>query len=214
MRARRKPESSCSTLARASYDTRSGQRATRVAPTRTGRSPVAHAVQGSGESLARIIWRRSESVEIELTAKSAKGAAAVHRRRSAAAAHAERAAKTPPANAARLRDVARVDCLPAGLTDTRALLTALAQHLAFPGYFGFNSDALSDCLRDLHWLTQTRVVVRHADLPSLPEPELRTYLEVLQEAVASWQPGEAHSLHVVFPSNVGQRVTCLLTTDP
>lgn len=97
--------------------------------------------------------------------------------------------------------------LPAGLTDASALLHALAERLSFPGYFGFNWDALSDCLRDLHWLSNPRVVLLHADLPALPEPELRSYLEVLREAVESWQPGEPHSLHVIFPAALRQQVS-------
>jgi RNAse (barnase) inhibitor barstar len=101
--------------------------------------------------------------------------------------------------------------MPAGLTDASALLRALSEQLVFPAYFGFNWDALSDCMRDLHWLTNTRVVLLHADLPALPEPELRTYLEVLQQAVESWQPGESHSLYVVFPSAVRQRVSQLIS---
>lgn len=89
--------------------------------------------------------------------------------------------------------------IPAGLTSTQALLQALYDNLQLPGYFGFNWDALSDCLRDLHWIQQRRVVLRHSDLPGIPSVELRTYLEVLAEAKASWGSDEEHTLDVVFP---------------
>lgn len=105
---------------------------------------------------------------------------------------------------------ARVAQIPAGLTTTRALLDALYKELALPGYFGFNWNALSDCLRDLHWIAESSVVLCHGDLPPLPEAELRSYLEVLAEAVQSWQPGEPHSLQVVFPESVQERTAALL----
>ena len=89
--------------------------------------------------------------------------------------------------------------VPAGLADARALLAALSVALRLPGYFGFNWNALSDCLRDLSWIREQRVVLCHVDLPPLPEAELQLYLDVLAEAVRSWQPGEPHSLQVIFP---------------
>jgi RNAse (barnase) inhibitor barstar len=104
--------------------------------------------------------------------------------------------------------------VPPGLVGASALLHALSEQLDFPGYFGFNWDALSDCLRDLHWLSPSRVVLVHADMPSLPEAELRTYLKVLEQAVESWQPGEPYSLRVVFPDALRQPVTRLLAAPP
>jgi len=98
-----------------------------------------------------------------------------------------------------LRDNEFVATIPAGLKSADALLHALYERVHLPGYFGFNWDALSDCLRDLHWIENDRVVLLHADLPALPLTELRAYLDVLAECVTSWTAGEAHSLVVVFP---------------
>ena len=103
--------------------------------------------------------------------------------------------------------------LPAGIASTQSLLQVLYDVLQLPGYFGFNWDALSDCLRDFHWLKQHRVVLRHADLPPIPTEDLRTYLEVLAEAGRSWGPGEPHSLQVVFPASAQGAVTRLATTE-
>jgi hypothetical protein len=89
--------------------------------------------------------------------------------------------------------------LPRGIRSAAELLQAWYDHLELPGYFGFNWDALSDCLRDLHWVGERDVRVHHAELPALPEAELCTYLEVLAEAIASWVDGDAHRLHVSFP---------------
>lgn len=104
-----------------------------------------------------------------------------------------------------------VASLPMGIARSSALLEALYVELQLPGYFGFNWDALSDCLRDLHWMKQRTVVLRHGDLPHLPEAELRIYLDVLSEAVASWGAEEEHSLAVSFPRDVRrnlERVLC------
>jgi len=90
--------------------------------------------------------------------------------------------------------------IPAGLTNAEALLQSVYEQARLPGYFGLNWDALSDCLRDLHWVEYQEVILLHSDLPGLPPHDLRTYLEVLAECVASWAPGEEHSLKVIFPS--------------
>jgi hypothetical protein len=92
--------------------------------------------------------------------------------------------------------IARV---PAGISDRGALLEVLRSILRFPNYFGNNWDALADCLRDLSWIRQRRVVVLHDDIPPLHSSVVSTYLEVLADCVRDWKPGEGHELIVVFP---------------
>jgi hypothetical protein len=41
-----------------------------------------------------------------------------------------------------------------------ALLTALGEAFAFPGYYGHNYNALDECLRDLSWLPASGHVLR------------------------------------------------------
>lgn len=89
--------------------------------------------------------------------------------------------------------------IPLHVLTTPALLSALAAQLQLPSYFGHNWDALSDCLRDLHWVARRNVVLVHAEVPRLPAAELQRYLDVLAHAVASWQPDDAHALRVIFP---------------
>jgi len=81
---------------------------------------------------------------------------------------------------------------------TQQLFELLYRLLTLPGYFGFNWNALFDCLRDFHWIDQKVVVIVHDQLPELPPLDLRAYLEVLRDAVVDWKPGEAHLLQVVF----------------
>ncbi|UXC17244.1 barstar family protein [Comamonas squillarum] len=90
------------------------------------------------------------------------------------------------------------------------LLREIDQLFHFPGYFGFNWDALYDCLRDLSWITERQVVLMHAELPSIPEQELRIYLEVLRDAVLDWKDSDSHSLAVFFhPKDRGRIVELL-----
>ena len=91
------------------------------------------------------------------------------------------------------------------------LLKGFAVDLKFPEYFGLNWDALADCLRDLHWIIEKEVVLVHDELPSLDDQMLRTYLQILHEAVDSWKPDDDHSLRIVFPKGSESRVHDLLT---
>jgi RNAse (barnase) inhibitor barstar len=90
------------------------------------------------------------------------------------------------------------------------LLQALYQVLWLPGYFGFNWDALHDCLTDLFWIPERRVVLEHAGLPNIPEVELKIYLEILRDAVVDWEDGDDHCFEVVFNAQDRDRVIELL----
>lgn len=80
------------------------------------------------------------------------------------------------------------------------LLRSLYYLLWLPGYFGFNWDALYDCLRDLAWIPCRKVVLVHEALPNLPGEDLKIYLEVLRDSVLDWEGDQAHELEVFFRS--------------
>lgn len=96
--------------------------------------------------------------------------------------------------------------VPQGISDTKQLLDVLYRQLGVPGYFGFNWNALSDCLRDFHWVKQRNVVIIHQDVPALTGADLVTYAEVLDECVRSWKPSEEHRLVVVFPRSCRAKI--------
>lgn len=87
----------------------------------------------------------------------------------------------------------------ASIGDTKTLFDVLFHKMQLPGYFGFNWDALSDCLRDLSWIEQRRVIIVHHDVPHLTTEDLSTYLSVLEQGMESWKPSEDHQLVVAFP---------------
>jgi hypothetical protein len=70
--------------------------------------------------------------------------------------------------------------------------------LWFPGYFGFNWNALYDCLRDLDWISEHKVMIVHESLPCIPDSDLRIYLEVLKDCILDWVNDEKHQLEVYF----------------
>src|SRR5690348_10822899 len=80
------------------------------------------------------------------------------------------------------RGALRAD-IPSGITEPQQLMNALFDTLQLPGYFGFNWDALSDCLRDFHWLNVPRILIIHHDLPLVLQKDRLNYLEVLERAV-------------------------------
>jgi len=96
---------------------------------------------------------------------------------------------------------------------TQQLFELLCRLLTLPGYFGFNWNALFDCLRDFYWIDQKVIVIVHHQLPELPRSDLRTYLEVLRDAVVDWKPGEAHLLQVVFDEKDRIRVEAAMTGE-
>jgi hypothetical protein len=92
------------------------------------------------------------------------------------------------------------------------LLEALYYLLWLPGYFGFNWNALYECLRDFHWISEKRVVLVHNGLPKLPADELKIYLEVLRDVLLDGRDDESHQVEVVFPEEDQTKVLNLLST--
>lgn len=91
--------------------------------------------------------------------------------------------------------------VPRGIRSKEKLLAVLADKLRFPGYFGWNWDALEELLRDLSWLPSRQVVIVHADLPFGERSENRaTYLQILREAATHWDATEKGRLRLVLPS--------------
>lgn len=97
----------------------------------------------------------------------------------------------------------------AGVRGKEAVLEALARALAFPDWTGHNWDALDEQLRDLSWLEEQRVAILHEQLPHLGT-ELRTYLEILRDAVQEHAAAGDRVLEVVFPASTEKEIRRLL----
>jgi RNAse (barnase) inhibitor barstar len=93
------------------------------------------------------------------------------------------------------------------INSKQELFKELFDKLKLPDYFGFNWDALSDCLRDFNWIEQQRIVLVHDQVPSLDETSFRTYIRTLVYAIQDWKPGERHYFEVVFPKQAESQIT-------
>jgi RNAse (barnase) inhibitor barstar len=79
------------------------------------------------------------------------------------------------------------------------LLSELNKVLNFPDYFGYNWEALSDCLRDFSWIKEKGIALIHSEIPNLTNGELKVYIEIIYDAVQDWKVEEAHYLKIIFP---------------
>jgi len=73
-----------------------------------------------------------------------------------------------------------------GIVGPEALFEEYDRHFNFP-HFGFNWDALDECLRDLQWISQPQIIITHHTLPELAASDFNVYLEVLCDAIESWR---------------------------
>ena len=104
--------------------------------------------------------------------------------------------------------------LSAGITCKDQLLQLIYQSLNLPEYFGFNWDALCECLRDFHWIHEKHIILIHQAFPSFKEETLVVYLEILSEACLDWKASEDHRFEAVFPSAEEERISLLLAKKP
>lgn len=95
--------------------------------------------------------------------------------------------------------------VPAAARGKQKVLGVLASGLRFPSYFGWNWDALDECLRDLSWLAEVRkVAIVHDGVPFSPRAELFSlYCDLLAEAITAQRTAlEPRELKVVFPASI------------
>ncbi|MGW7522943.1 barstar family protein [Streptomyces sp. NPDC054783] len=75
------------------------------------------------------------------------------------------------------------------MRDSDGVFTQFYEALRLPDYFGWNWNALLDCLRDLHWLNAVHffLIIDDADAVLSEDPEERKILmRTLKNAVRFW----------------------------
>lgn len=90
------------------------------------------------------------------------------------------------------------------------LLKSFYYLLWFPGYFGFNWDALNDCLCDFSWIDSKKIAIIHERIPELPDEEKVIYLDILSHAILSWKEDNAHDFEVYFKQEDKKNIEKLL----
>ena len=92
------------------------------------------------------------------------------------------------------------------------LLDSLSQCLKFPSYFGFNWNALFDCVKDFHWIVEPVIVLVHENLPQLSECDSKIYLEILADAIDHWKSVNDHEFKVIFSKSDQPEVMRLMSS--
>ena len=89
--------------------------------------------------------------------------------------------------------------VPAGIEEKSTLLEWFRVNLRLPSYFGANWDALEECLRDLSWIQEKKIVISHEDVPLRHDTrQKRTYLDILRDVARAWSNDPAHELVIAF----------------
>lgn len=98
-----------------------------------------------------------------------------------------------------------------GIKTKETLLDELSKRLHFPNYFGGNWDALEECVRDLSWISENRINIKHFDIPIVNDVRnLRIYLSIIKDAVLYSQEHKRKELIVYFPEVAEDRIDWLL----
>ena len=96
--------------------------------------------------------------------------------------------------------------IPRHISSKQKLFSVLADKLHFPDYFGWNWDALEECLSDLSWLPKVSTVyLVHEDLPFGAGGNNRAiYLDILRR-LANSDHYQAR-ITCVFPAELREQI--------
>jgi RNAse (barnase) inhibitor barstar len=86
--------------------------------------------------------------------------------------------------------------IPSTVRSKEKLLAVLSQGLRFTNYFGWNWDALEECLHDLSWLPENaQIAIVHEAMPFGAGENRQIYCDILRAAV---QPRGGRTIEVVL----------------
>ena len=85
------------------------------------------------------------------------------------------------------------------INSSEELMRELFNTLSFPGYFGFNWNALYDCMTDFNWIDKNKIILIHKITPELPIKDFVIYIEILICSSLSFKNDIDHNLIVFFP---------------
>jgi hypothetical protein len=86
--------------------------------------------------------------------------------------------------------------------DKSDLFQCLYYGLWFPGYFGFNWDALDECLRDLSWIRERKVIICHDAMPILSNNDMSIYISILDGAILDHAKNGEKIISIILPKEM------------
>lgn len=92
--------------------------------------------------------------------------------------------------------------IPANTNGKLELFNCFCNQLRFPAYFGYNWDALYDCMVDLNWISEHDILIIHNDVPFKEDLNARViYIKLLFDICSSWENSAVHKFFIYFPLN-------------
>ncbi len=89
--------------------------------------------------------------------------------------------------------------VPVEINEKNQLMKFYSKNLKFPSYFGYNWDALYDCLCDLNWLESNSIAIIHDELPHLNPCNLDAYVHLLQDVQKFWKNASHKRVKIIWP---------------
>lgn len=108
------------------------------------------------------------------------------------------------------RSITLIGDLKDNIQNIQQLMNELYSELHFPEYFGFNWDALYDCLCDFTWTDKHNIILRHKNLPMIAKDDLLIYLKILRDVVLNWREWQDHNFIVIFPESYKSKIDSIL----
>lgn len=94
----------------------------------------------------------------------------------------------------------------------RDLLAIFLEGLKFP-YFGNNWDSLEDCLEDLSWLDEDKIIIFHYDVPLEDgSRDQFIYLDIIRIRTSENDEYEK-KMYIIFPTECEEKIYSLLGAD-
>jgi RNAse (barnase) inhibitor barstar len=92
--------------------------------------------------------------------------------------------------------------IPRNIREKHDLFESYYTQLSFPSYFGYNWDALYDCMIDLGSITEDVVMLIHEDVPFANDPiNRKKYFELLKDICSNWEKISSRTTLIYFPKN-------------
>ena len=77
-----------------------------------------------------------------------------------------------------MNNILVVDINLGSLRTSKKFLKIMNEKLYFPSYFGFNYNALDECMQDLSWLPEEKIIINFKHIERLKEKNKSLYDEI------------------------------------
>ena len=72
------------------------------------------------------------------------------------------------------------------LKTKQEFLNKLCDELSFPSYFGKNLDALDECMRDLGWIEDNKIIIQFTNINKIQDRNNKLY-EIIYDSLSFYQ---------------------------